>query len=49
MADPSLVRRPRRLVRRLSGGVVVFAAEVLVVLAIGVLALAAGAVMLWVF
>jgi hypothetical protein len=36
-------------VRRLSGGVVVFVSEVLVVLIVGVLALAVAAAMLWVF
>lgn len=49
MTDRPLLRRPRRLVQRLGGGVVVFAAEVLVVLAIGIVALGAAALVLWVF
>ena len=43
------LRRPRRLVRRLSGGIVVFLSEVVVVLAIGLLALGIAALALWVF
>ena len=49
MAERRLLRRPRRLVQRLRGGIVVFLSEVLVVLAFGVLALGAAALALWVF
>lgn len=49
MTEHRSARRPRRLLKNVRGGVVVFVSEVLVVLVIGVIALAAATVVSWMF
>jgi hypothetical protein len=49
MTDRRVRRRPRRVLKNVRGGVVVFFSEVLVVVVIGVFALGAAVVVTWIF